>query len=136
MKPHRFSFFLGVIAVALSPLLHADEKAADGAVHVTADAAAKLVQESKVTVLDVRTADEFGECHISGAMNIDFLDSTGFEKRVKELDKSRPYLVHCQSGGRSSRSLKIFKKLGFEKVYHLDGGLGAWQAAGKPVEKK
>ena len=115
--------------------MRAEEKAADGAIHVKADAAAKLVQEKKVTVLDIRTADEFGEGHIAGAQNIDFLQGAEFEAKIKELDKTKPYLVHCQSGGRSGRSLKVFKSLGFEKIYHLDGGFGDWQAAGKPVAK-
>ena len=136
MKTLASALTICAIVFAAAPaFVHADEKAADGAVHVKADAAAKLVQEKKVTVLDIRTSDEFGEGHIAGAQNIDFLQGAAFEAKVKELDKTKPYLVHCQSGGRSSRSLKLFKKLGFESIYHLDGGLGDWQAAGKPVEK-
>lgn len=116
-------------------MVFAAEKAADGAVHVKAEAAAKLVQEKKVTVLDVRTADEFGEGHIAGAQNIDFLQSAEFEAAIAKLDKTKPYLVHCQAGGRSGRSLALFKKLGFETIYHLDDGFGGWEAAGKPVAK-
>lgn len=116
-------------------MVFAAEKAGDGAVHVKAEAAAKLVQEKKVTVLDVRTADEFGEGHIAGAQNIDFLQSAEFEAAIAKLDKTKPYLVHCQAGGRSGRSLALFKKLGFETIYHLDDGFGGWEAAGKPVAK-
>lgn len=134
MKTNSFTFFVASILLIVSSAF-AEEKAADGAVHVKADAAAKLVQEKKVTVLDIRTPEEFGEGHIAGAQNLDFLKSTEFEAKLKDLDKSKPYLVHCQSGGRSSRSLKVFKKLGFETIYHLDGGLGGWQAAGQPVAK-
>ena len=123
------------ILAAASSFLSADEKAADGAVHVNTDTAAKLVQDKKVIVLDVRTADEFAEGRIAGARNIDFLQSAEFEARLKELDKTKPYLVHCQSGGRSGRSLKVFKKLGFEAIYHLDDGFSGWKAAGRPVEK-
>jgi rhodanese-related sulfurtransferase len=92
------------------------------------------VKEGKVTVLDVRTPDEYKEAHIAGAKNIDFTEND-FESKVGGLDKSKPYLVHCASGGRSTNSLATFKKLGFQSIYHLDGGFKAWQAAGKPVEK-
>jgi rhodanese-related sulfurtransferase len=61
--------------------------------------------------------------------------SDDFEAQLAKLDKSQPTLVHCQAGGRSSRALKTFEKLGFTQVIHLDDGFGGWQAAGKPVEK-
>ena len=123
-----------LLAVVPSSLF-AQERSPDGATHVQVEAAAKLVKEKKVDVIDVRTADEFAEGHIAGAKNIDVMKGGEFEAKLTELDKSKPYLVHCQTGGRSSRSLKVFKKLGFEKIYHLDGGMGGWQAAGKPVVK-
>ena len=85
-------------------------------------------------MLDVRTPDEYKGGHIAGAKNIDFTENS-FEGEVARLDKSKPYLVHCASGHRSTNSLATFKKLGFQSVYHLDGGLKAWEAAGKPVEK-
>jgi phage shock protein E len=135
MKSHPHVLVVLSVLFVLSAPMRAEEKAADGAIHVKADAAAKLVQEKKIIVLDIRTADEFGEGHIAGAKNIDFLQGAEFEAKIKELDKTKPYLVHCQSGGRSGRSLKIFKDLGFEMIYHLDGGFGDWQASGKPVAK-
>ena len=136
MKTHlSLLTVLAAVLASVSSFVRADEKAADGAIHIKSEAAAKLVQEKKVTVLDVRTADEFGEGHIAGAKNVDFLQTAEFEAAIGKLDKTKPYLVHCQAGGRSGRSLKLFKKLGFETIYHLDDGFGGWQAAGKPVEK-
>lgn len=135
MRSHPSVLVVLSVLFVLSSSVRAEEKAADGAVHVNVEAAAKLVQEKKVTVLDVRTADEFGEGHIAGATNVDFLQSAEFEAAIGKLDKSKPYLVHCQAGGRSARSLKLFKKLGFETIYHLDDGFGGWHAAGKPVVK-
>src|SRR3954470_8467015 len=126
---------LTLAAVLLCGASLADDKKADGATHVDAAAAEKLVKDAKVTVLDVRTPDEFKQGHIAGAKNIDFTEND-FEKKVGELDKSKPFLVHCGSGRRSTSSLEIFKKLGFQSIYHLDGGLKSWEAAGKPVEKK
>lgn len=117
---------------------HSEDKprpaAGSEATHVQAAEAARLVEESKVTVLDIRTPGEYQGGHIKGAVNIDF-NAADFEAKLRELDRSKPYLVHCQGGGRSGRSLKTFVKLGFAKIYHLDGGVSAWEDAGKPLEK-
>ena len=126
--------FLSLAAILLCGITLADDKKSDGATHVDPAGAEKLIQEGKVAVLDVRTADEYKEGHIAGAKNIDFTESD-FEKQAGELDKSKPLLVHCGSGRRSTSSLEILQKLGFQHLYHLDGGLKAWQAAGKPTEK-
>ena len=54
---------------------------------------------------------------------------------MAELEKSRVYLVHCAAGGRSARACQKLAKMNFSELYNLEGGLGAWQRAGKPVEK-
>jgi rhodanese-related sulfurtransferase len=126
--------FLIIAAVFLCGITRADDTKSDGATHVDAKAAEKLVKEGKVTVVDVRTVNEYKQGHIAGAKNIDFTEND-FESQVAKLDKSKPYLVHCASGHRSTNSLETFKKLGFKSIYHLDGGLKAWEAAGKPVTK-
>ena len=108
--------------------------AADPVKHVKAEEAAKIIADSKVAVVDVRTPDEFKDGHIKGAKNIDIM-SSDFEAQIAKLDKTQPTLVHCQAGGRSTRALPIFEKLGFTHLIHLDGGFGDWEAAGKPVVK-
>ncbi|MEW6302797.1 MAG: rhodanese-like domain-containing protein [Verrucomicrobiota bacterium] len=103
--------------------------------HITSATADKLLQEKKdVVVLDVRTPREFTDGHIKGAKNIDFNDRH-FADHLGKLDKGTTYLVHCASGGRSGRSLEVFKKLGFKAIYHMDDGFNGWKSAGKPVEK-
>ena len=108
--------------------------AEDKAKHVQADEAAKIIAEGKVAIIDVRTADEFKDGHIKGAKNIDIM-AADFEARIAKLDKTQLTLVHCQAGGRSTRALPTFEKLGFTNVIHLDEGFGGWEKAGKPVEK-
>lgn len=103
--------------------------------HVDPRQAQKLIAEKKVIVLDLRTPGEFSQGRIAGAKNINFL-APDFEQRIAALDKSRSYLVHCASGGRSAHSLILFKKHDFQSIYHLDGGIKAWEKAGLPVEKQ
>ena len=122
------------LLLLLVTLLSALAHAADPAKHVDTEGAAKLISEGKVVIVDVRSKEEFGDGHLKGALNIDILESD-FEAKLGKLDKNKPVLVHCQAGGRSTRSLPVFEKLGFTQVFHLDGGYGGWVEAGKPVDK-
>jgi len=97
-------------------------------------AAALLAAKSPPVVLDVRTPSEFKDGHISGALSIDF-KASDFKKNVSKLDRAQPYLLHCRSGARSSRALKVMRKLGFKHVYHLDSGIKAWEDAGQALVK-
>ena len=136
-----------LLALLTMPLSADDAKkpaaptaAADDVKHVDAAGAKKLIDEAaakkdaKLKVLDVRTAEEFADGHIAGAVNIDFMDKS-FTDKIAALDKSATYVVHCQAGGRSTKSLERFRKLGFKAIVHLDGGFAGWQKAGQPVEK-
>jgi phage shock protein E len=96
--------------------------------------AMRKVDTNKVVVLDVRTKKEYREGHIPGSVLIDF-NSEEFEKEIAKLDKDKTYLVHCAAGGRSTRACKKMEQLGFKKLFNLEGGMGAWEKAGKPVEK-
>jgi rhodanese-related sulfurtransferase len=122
-----------VFAEAPKPAAPGTPPAAAGTV-VTPDEVAKLIAEKKVTVLDIRTPDEFAAGHIAGAMNIDFMDDS-FAKKIAALDKSKTYVVHCAGGGRSGRSLPTLEKEGLKSVLHLQQGFKGWQGAGKPIEK-
>ena len=124
--------FFSVFALADKPLGKSMVK------HVKAKEAGELVNANKdnagFVVLDVRTAGEVKEVCILNAMNIDIRSSEFVAKAVK-LDKERTYLVHCRSGARSQTALKALQKLGFLKLYHLDGGIMAWEKEGLQVEK-
>lgn len=85
-----------------------------------------------LVILDVRTAEEFVETRIDGAVPIDF-NLPDFGTRVASLNRSVPYVLYCRTGNRSEAAATIMKDLGFEDVIELDGGIVAWAAAGKPM---
>jgi phage shock protein E len=94
----------------------------------------KLSKEPDTVILDVRTPKEYEAGHIKGSVLIDF-NAKGFEDKIKQLDKSKTYLVHCASGGRSAQACTKLDAFEFPKVVNLLGGFKAWEKAGKPVEK-
>ena len=95
---------------------------------------AERLSHDATIVLDIRTAKEFEAGRIRGALNIDYF-AEDFKQRIDALDKSSTYIVHCESGGRSGRSMEIFQALGFQNILHLKSGFSGWQQAGLPIEK-
>lgn len=105
------------------------------AVNVTPAEAESLILSSKgLVVVDVRTQEEFAEGHIAGAQNVNF-NSPTFLDRMKAFE-GREVLLHCASGGRSSRALEALSGKPFVKVYHLNKGFNGWVEAGKPGSTK
>ncbi|RNC85019.1 MAG: rhodanese-like domain-containing protein [Winogradskyella sp.] len=95
---------------------------------VTADEMKTIIEREDVQLIDVRTPSEFESVHIKSAQNIDFRSPT-FDADIQKLDKSKPVLLYCKSGGRSAKCAKKLKDAGFEKVYDLDGGISKWEYA-------
>ncbi|GAP61667.1 MAG: rhodanese-like domain-containing protein [Ardenticatenia bacterium] len=95
-----------------------------------------LIREHKddpnFVILDVRTPEEFAGGHLEGAINIDFY-APDFEQQLAQLDKSKTYFVYCRSGNRSGQTIPIMKKLGFQQVYELRGGIAQWVRQGLPL---
>ncbi|MBS1628758.1 MAG: thioredoxin fold domain-containing protein [Bacteroidetes bacterium] len=84
-----------------------------------------------VQVLDVRTPKEFAGGHIQNALNVDW-NSDQFRQGISGLDKARPVYVYCLSGGRSADAAADMRKMGFQKVFELKGGMLNWRSAHLP----
>ena len=92
----------------------------------------KLQGDSDFIILDIRTPGEYHSGHLKNAVMIDYY-SKSYMENIGRLDREKAYLVYCRSGNRSARSMDLFKKLQFKKVYHLSSGINSWYAAGLPV---
>ncbi|MBW1698412.1 MAG: rhodanese-like domain-containing protein [Deltaproteobacteria bacterium] len=107
-------------------------------VTISPRAASDLITQKKgdsdFVILDIRTPAEFNAGHIPNSILIDFYSKT-FAEKIQQLDRTKTYLVYCRSGNRSRRSLELFKKLKFRKVYHMDSGIIGWKSEGLPIIK-
>ena len=93
---------------------------------------AELMNDTNVVVLDVRTAEEFKEGHLEGAVNIDYKQGDFVEQAVARLPKSRTIAVYCRSGRRSADASELLAKEDY-RVVNMKGGIIAWQEAQMPV---
>ena len=96
--------------------------------------AVQMINRQKAVVVDVCDATEFAAGHIVGAKNIPLADLEGRLASVVK-NKKLPLILVCQSGARSGRAVAVAKKLGYEQVQSMGGGLAAWKTANLPVEK-
>lgn len=96
--------------------------------------ATRLMNQGATLVLDVRDAQEFATGHLPRARHIPLAD---LSNRMSEIDKykEKAVLVTCAKGTRSTRAARLLRRAGFKSVFHLKGGLAAWQQASLPVEK-
>ena len=119
-----------LMTVALTlPALHAQET-------LSPDAAARWIAgQDEVQVLDVRTLEEYKRGHLKDALRVTWGGEDFKAQARRALDKDKPVLVYCRSGRRSAAAAEVLEGMGFSKVRGLDGGILAWQKAGKAVTK-
>lgn len=84
----------------------------------------KLKCDGSMTLIDVRTAEEFDSGHIKGFFNIPVDE---LREHIEEFDIRNPVYVVCQSGLRSYIACCILSQHGFE-CYNLSGGYGFYSA--------
>lgn len=83
----------------------------------------RLQAGERLVILDVRTPEEWRICHLDGAKLIPVAD---LPSRLDELDARQEIVVHCKSGVRSARAVKMLLEAGFCNVRNLKGGILAW----------
>lgn len=86
---------------------------------------------TKVTLVDVRTADEYALGHIDGALNIPLDD---LRERIGEIPSDRPVYVYCGVGLRGYLASNILKENGYGDVRNLIGGIKTYKAATAEVK--
>ena len=83
-------------------------------------------------VIDVRTAAEFAEGHVQGAINLD-IESGAFQAKLASLDASVAYALYCRSGRRSAIATEQMTTAGFTEVRDLGALEPAAQSLGLPI---
>ena len=89
---------------------------------------AQLIDSGNVQLVDVRTAEEYAEDHLVGALNIDVKEESFVEKATAQLSKEKTVAVYCRSGRRSVTAAENLAEKGY-KVVNLLGGIVAWKKA-------
>ncbi len=88
---------------------------------------AKRIFEGGAHMIDVRSEDEWAAGHVDGSDRV----PTG-RISVHSVGRADTIIAVCANGTQSRRAARKLAKEGYQ-VYHLRGGLKAWQDAGLPL---
>ena len=94
---------------------------------------ARLDSGEDFQLIDVREPQEYQICNIPQARLIPLGE---LPKRLHELDRSRPIVVHCKTGGRSAKAADLLRQNGFTGVLNMTGGILAWSDKVDPAVPK
>ena len=103
--------------------------------NIDADTANDMITNGSypnLTILDVRTQNEYNEGNLENAVLIPL---TELESRLNEIaqHKDSEIIVYCKVGGRSAQASSILDSNNFTKVFNLQGGITAWESANYPI---
>lgn len=119
------------VLIALMGLLSFLSVHAGGYPSVDAEEFARVIQDTSVCLLDVRTEKEYAEGHIEGSVCIDVTRPDFMEKAAALLPKDRTVALYCRSGRRSKKAAGWLSDAGYKVVELNTGYLGWLSATGK-----
>ena len=94
----------------------------------------RLINKEDGLLFDLRSSSEYSSGHIVGAYNVEpkqILEKINSLKTPKE----RPIILICRTGSSSSSAGKELKKVGFQSINVMSGGMMSWQSQGLPLSK-
>jgi len=121
-----------LIAILASVALAGEPQSTEAPSISAAELHARRTSGEAPAVIDVRTPAEYAAGHVPGAINIPF-DQVA--ERIAEVDAPNGVALYCMVGPRARKGESALLAAGYETVFHLEGGLAAWQEAGLPVER-
>jgi len=93
----------------------------------------EMLDRKECILVDVREEPEWNEGHVEGAERV-YVGH--LKEEANRLPRDKPVATTCGWGGRGGLGASILKKLGFDNVYNVLGGMKAWKSMGYPLEKE
>ena len=94
----------------------------------------RLVNHEQAVLVDIRSKEEFAAGHIAKSRNIPLDEIESHSKKLEKF-KKRPMVLICGSGNKTGKAATQLRKLEFDKLFQLTGGLVEWQKESLPLEK-
>jgi phage shock protein E len=95
---------------------------------LSCDELTKLLNNSKITLIDFRTVEEFNAGHIVTAKNLSLDD-------IEKLDtkSENPFVAYASTDSDALKAALKFSKLGIQQVFYLEGGIKSWVENNMPL---
>lgn len=98
---------------------------------VSVDTVAEIKDRDDVVLIDVREQWEYDEGHIPG---VNLIPLNTVPQSLDQIPTDKTVVLTCRSGNRSGQAASFLRQQGYDNVHNMEGGILAWEAAGRPVE--
>ena len=106
-----------------------------GTKQISATELIELIKIEKAPViLDVRSADEYSQGRVPGAINIEYRELPSRIDEIRNLGEGK-IVVYCERGVRANIAKDTLKKAGFTDILHLEGDMSGWRNGEFEVER-
>jgi rhodanese-related sulfurtransferase len=95
---------------------------------------ARIAAGAAPVILDVRSAREFADGHVPGAVHVPFW-AVGTRIEAIAADKDEELVVYCGHGPRAMIAGRTLRRRGFTRLLFLDGHFSKWRSAGLREER-
>lgn len=85
--------------------------------------ARQMMKDNPLAILlDVRSKQEYDEYHLDRAICIPTYELTNEISKIT-MGKEQPIICYCQSGARSRKAVNLLRKMGYQNLYEIKGGI-------------
>ncbi len=125
----------GIVAAVIAIIANEVYQFVIGGRSVDTATAINLYNREDAVFIDVRGENAFLNSHLPGAVNVPMARIPQQKERLKRY-QGRPVIVYGEPGRGVGKAIKELREAGFDPVYELSGGLGAWQEASLPLQSR
>lgn len=93
---------------------------------VTADEVNTHIRYSTNLDKEIKSKDDFKKSHLVNAENI--IENKDLKESFRNIDRESPVAIYFTSVDKSNEAALILRKLGFQQIYILDGGITKWKS--------
>ena len=93
---------------------------------VTADEVNTHIRYSTNLDKEIKSKDDFKKSHLVNAENI--IENKDLKENFRNIDRESPVAIYFTSVDKSNEAALILRKLGFQQIYILDGGITKWKS--------
>jgi len=125
---------VGAVAVGIVIWIASRMGSQEGYSEVSQDTLLKYLEEDRdMCIMDVRSLREYEQGHVPKAIHMDYQK---ISTHVEELEPHRrkDLIVYCEHGMRARMAITALQRLGFTRVYHLEGDMVEWKRTGLTLE--
>jgi rhodanese-related sulfurtransferase len=124
----------GALLAALAVLVFEVRARVQAFAALSAMQAVRLMNQGAL-VIDLRSREAYAAGHIVDARNVPAADLPGEAEQTLKKWRDKSVITYCNDGRDGANAARALAKLGFSKVFNLEGGLNAWIKDNLPLAK-